>query len=55
MFVFVLLAIAFLLMMALFCLLLYAGLQKDTLNYDLNHLWESRPDDVRLKIRKTFE
>jgi hypothetical protein len=53
--VFILLAIAFIMAMVLFCLLLASGLRKDTIEYDLNFLWEKYPAHVRAEIRKTFE
>lgn len=55
MFVFILITLVFIMMMTLFCLLLHAGIRKDTLEYDLNFLWENYPADVRAKIRKSFE
>jgi hypothetical protein len=55
MFVFVMLALAFLAFMGSVCVLLAKGLKADSLWYDMNFLWEKYPADVHAKIRKTFE
>jgi hypothetical protein len=49
------LALAFLAFMGAICVLLAKGLRADSLQYDMNFLWEKYPSDVHAKIRKTFE
>jgi hypothetical protein len=52
---FVLLAVAFLLFLAGFCLLLARGMKTDSLNYDMDFLWENYSGETRAKIRESFK
>jgi hypothetical protein len=51
---FVWLTIAFLLFMTGFCLLLARGVRNDSLEYDMEFLWENYSSETRAKIRETF-
>lgn len=48
------LTVGMLLFFAGFCLLLVRGVTKDSLEYDMEFLWENYPAETRIKIRETF-